>query len=176
MLRTESERISVCDLERDINLSDPEESSFGSREWRGRMIHRDPMELYGGWSDEDDMRSPPNPLPMPPPHQVHLSIVNYTRFWTGSSIKRLSLKKETALGYITNVASKTFFSFLMSPRNVLKCSENLHSLQCFQQIMYLFSLSVESCICFLGLGANTTSYEHECWTYGRDGGCWWGAG
>jgi len=69
VLRTESERISVCDLERDINLSDPEESSFGSREWRGRMIHRDPMELYGGWSDEDDMRSPPNPLPMPPPHQ-----------------------------------------------------------------------------------------------------------
>ena len=73
VLRPESERISVCDLERDINLSDAEsETGGGRRDWPPGRIFRDPIELSIGWSDEDDMvvppTPPPNPVPVPPPH------------------------------------------------------------------------------------------------------------
>ena len=64
VLRSESEKISVLDLERDISLTDTEgDPGANRRDWPPR-IFRDPMEFYN-WSDEDEMRSPPNPMPPP---------------------------------------------------------------------------------------------------------------
>ena len=68
VLRAESERISVLDLERDINLSETEggEAAGTRRDWPPR-IFRDLVssEEFYHWSDEEEMRSPPNPLPPP---------------------------------------------------------------------------------------------------------------
>jgi len=63
VLRSESERISVLELERDINLTDTEESA-PRRDWPPMFF---PPPLLEGrvdpyqWSDEDEMWSPPVP-------------------------------------------------------------------------------------------------------------------
>eukprot|EP00092_Neocalanus_flemingeri_P022961 GFUD01024893.1.p1 GENE.GFUD01024893.1~~GFUD01024893.1.p1 ORF type:complete len:633 (+),score=228.00 GFUD01024893.1:113-1900(+) len=67
VLRSESERISVLELERDINLTDMEEGA-ARRDWPPRFFPPPMMEgrmdAYQ-WSDEDEMWSPPNPPQAP---------------------------------------------------------------------------------------------------------------
>jgi len=57
VLRAESERISVLDLERDINLSEEAEGGGARRDWPPRIF----SEEFYHWSDEDEMQSPPQP-------------------------------------------------------------------------------------------------------------------
>ena len=63
VLRSETERISVLDLERDINLTDGDIGDAAPstrRDWHPRhMFH--PEVYFNHWSDEDEMRSPPVP-------------------------------------------------------------------------------------------------------------------
>jgi len=69
ILRPESDRISVGELERDICLTDPESDGGARREWSTRIFaplalgHPPEMMDVYHWSDEDEVRSPPNPLP-----------------------------------------------------------------------------------------------------------------
>lgn len=67
VLRAESERVSVLELERDIGLTEPEEAR---RDWPHRFLPP-PLTEDGSylWSDEDEMWSPPHPVPHPPWHQ-----------------------------------------------------------------------------------------------------------
>ena len=68
VLRSETERISVLDLERDINLADSNDNDGGGgrRDWPPRMFRDHPEMYLNHWtSDEDEMRSPPNPVPAP---------------------------------------------------------------------------------------------------------------
>lgn len=66
VLRPDSERISVMELERDISLNDTENEGGSRREWPPRFFAPlgapEMMDVYH-WSDEDEVRSPPNPLP-----------------------------------------------------------------------------------------------------------------
>ena len=58
----------LCSLpqERDINLTDPDSEGGARREWPTRFFPpigpAEMMDVYH-WSDEDDVRSPPNALP-----------------------------------------------------------------------------------------------------------------
>ena len=66
VLRSETERISVLDLERDINLADSSDNDGGGRrDWPPRVFRDHPEMYLNHWSDEDEMRSPPNPAPAP---------------------------------------------------------------------------------------------------------------
>jgi len=77
VLRAESERVSVLELERDICLTDPETGEQGRRagppghqDWPHRIFPRPVIEGSYLWSDEDEMWSPPNHSPemfFPPP-------------------------------------------------------------------------------------------------------------
>ena len=64
VLRAESERISVLDLERDINLSEEAEAGGARRDWPPRIF----SEEFYHWSDEEEMRSPPHPAQGWPGH------------------------------------------------------------------------------------------------------------
>ena len=75
VLRSESERISVLELERDINLTDMEEGG-ARRDWPPRFypppMMEGRMDAYQ-WSDEDEMWSPPIP-PQAPPNAWQLNV------------------------------------------------------------------------------------------------------
>lgn len=75
VLRSESERISVLELERDINLTDSEEGS-ARRDWPPRFypppMMEGRMDPYQ-WSDEEDMWSPPIP-PQAPPNAWQMNV------------------------------------------------------------------------------------------------------
>jgi len=80
VLRPDTERISVLDLERDISLTDVESDGGARRDWPTRFFAplgppTEMMDVYH-WSDEEEVRSPPNPLPpllVPGPGwQMHL--------------------------------------------------------------------------------------------------------
>jgi len=73
VLRAETERVSVLELERDINLTDADDmggqSGSSRRDWAvpPHRFFPPPNPVDGGsyvWSDEDEVWSPPNP----PPH------------------------------------------------------------------------------------------------------------
>jgi len=75
VLRAETERISVLELERDISLTDLEEGP-ARRDWPPRFY---PPPMMDGrmdayqWSDEDEMWSPPNP-PQAPQNAWQLNV------------------------------------------------------------------------------------------------------
>ena len=90
VLRSESERISVLELERDINLTDTEESA-PRRDWPPMFF---PPPLLEGrvdpyqWSDEDEMWSPP----VPPQAQPNAWQMNVQVIPEGAQIEEPALE------------------------------------------------------------------------------------
>jgi len=77
VLRPETEKLSVLDLERDINLTDSEESVYSSRRggyFSDPRYHPASMAaaVAGIWSDEDDIFGPPHPSG--PQHGWHVNV------------------------------------------------------------------------------------------------------
>jgi len=77
VLRPETEKLSVLDLERDINLTDSEESVYTPRRggyFSDPRYHPASMAaaVAGIWSDEDDIFGPPHPGG--PQHGWHVNV------------------------------------------------------------------------------------------------------